>query len=404
MAIVLPDELNKRYRGDDYIARMPFLLNSHLDAYGALDKLAARTVTSKDLFLGIPGFRSLDMLSVIGSDMGKGYKQAVLFDVNMTQIKAMNSVLHMISHSKTPDEFIEQFAGQYMKWIGSTPREHHPRQTDEDRSYFAVLGRSAQPESVEALRTQLEDEQINPYSWLFPRNFEKIKQMVENGDIATAVMDMKDDKRVELLRDWMQKQKLRTGDVYTSSSLLFMAPDRHFSYYSKVKTDDAQKYLGNLLSVTDAETRMLYSAPTPPSEHSEQGSNEFMVSIAKREAFERLLTEWNEEPPVAPLEKRYQYLFQAGKTGFQIGTCDSGDVPEHKTMMELIAENRDLRPDEIAKMRQELKMAGIELAEPRGIMDGNIRFYASEADLRRPSYFEEVATIIRGAMSAERYR
>lgn len=397
MGLELPNELTKRYRGEAYIARMPFLLNSYLETGKVMRELSEKKIGEKDLFVGIPGFRSLDMIAATQGAQ-PGYRQAVLFDMNMTQVKAMNAVMVLINEARSPEEFIRLFAPKYDAWLNTVPRQGHPQQTPEDRRYFAVHGREAQPKSRQSMVEHLEEEMYNPRSWLFIDNFPKIKKMVAEGRIATAVMDLRDDRRVGVFRQWMKDEGLRAGDMYISSSLVFMDPWRHFDYYGKRKTDDSERFLRNLLSVADGETGILYSMPVPPDVQQEQHSEPFILSRAIRPAFERLLSEWQVEKPSSPLEKKYQYVFQAGQRALQIGTASSDNPPQGAALLEITAEKIGLEPAEALRLRRALAGAGVTVVNGRGLPGDSVVFYARPHDLENPEFFAHVAAIARAAM------
>jgi hypothetical protein len=377
---------------------MPFLLNSYLETDRVMQQLSEKKLGEKDLFIGIPGFRSLDMLAASAKER-QGYRQAVLFDVNMTQVKAMNAVLLMIDKARNPADFIALFAPQYDQWLNTVPRRDHPRQTAEDRQYFAVHGREAQPGSRQSLVQQLEEEMYNPHSWLFMDNFKKIKQMVAEDRIATAVMDMRDDHRMGVFKEWMQKEGLRTGDIYISSSLLFMDPWRHFDYYGKQKTNDAERFLRNMLSVTDDQSGILYSMPTPLEVQQEQHREPFTLSRAIRPAFERLLEEWTLEKPSSPLEKKYQYVFQVGERAFQIGSAHTDTEPTTSALLEITAEKYGLGQDEALRMRQALARAGVTMVNNRDLPPESVVFYARPHELENPLFFDRIASLVRGTMT-----
>lgn len=392
MGLNLPPELAGRYRGKEYIARMPFLLNSYLDSDPVIDRMVARPVGEKDVFLGIAGFHALDMIANAGADTQQHYQKAVLFDVNTTQVKAMNATLHLIAHAKNADDFIESFAPQYAQWINEMPRIGKKHQTEEDRNYFATHGRAAQPRNAQEIRDQLHFDRCNPNSWLFPDNFERIKAMAQRHDIDTAIMDLQDDKRVGMLKDWLTKSGLRVGDAYLSSSLLFMEPRRAFDYYGRPK-NDANKFVENLLSLTDEKSGILFSQQVPEN----TGSKPFTLARAVPAAFRDMLEEWKQDH-TTPEDMRYQYLFQMGDRAYQIARVTDEHTNGHGIVLEVTPESGDFQLGEEEAVTRALTRGRFNVIH-NGHSD-SVRFAVKPDDLETPRFFTNIAAALREALPA----
>lgn len=336
MTSSLPDALRARYKDERHVARAPFLLNDLVDDAQGLEHLSALPVPQDGVFIGIPGFRSLDVLANAGSMCGDAYQHAVMVDCNHTQIKAMHNILKMIEESETPQAFIERFVPSYINWIDHVPRSRdpkdpsqpHPRQSEEDRQYFAARGVSNLSRDAEQVTRDCEDMMYNPQSWLFPGNYAQIRRMVQNNQIDTAVIHFNDPERMGTLKSWLDENKLHVSDMYLSSALGAMNPARYFDYYT-TPHQSGQNPIEPMLSLIDKTTRVVVSEPR------RAGRQNFKLSLYDYRDIDGL-RQMHDEAKAHPenIGKDYGYIFAVGEQPLLLSSEMVGNQRFHTVGLE----------------------------------------------------------------------
>lgn len=358
----LPLELTKSYTPHDQrIIRRPFLINvavgtqHHLEDLKAADvrernvanhsatnfeqQMAGRAVGEKDVFLGISGFKSLDLISLIGVDTGKRYQKAVLVDVNEQQEDSLERILPLIEQNDTPDKFIEAFAKAYPDYMAmpswKTPRgwkKPQAREWEKEKteSHGLAFGVSYQP-PASIIKSYLErftgPRNKDPLlakeaSWLEEKNYQVIRAMVKAGDIQVAHMDLRDSTQINAMKKWLDDQELRVGDMYLSSLLGFAQDD----YYSHTKTsygntggvEQAKKMYNNLLSLTDEKSRYVCSVANPL----QSILHTYHLESIDRSQFEKKKEELPDKEPAWD-EKKWAALFSAGGKEWRLNSFDT---------------------------------------------------------------------------------
>lgn len=262
MAFQLSSELHKRYRADRYIYRLPFMINKMVDDAELLETIQSRDVNPEtDVFFGIPGFRALNILANYGAGYKQPFTKVVLFDQNDAQIKAMHAVIIFISAAeKDPAKFVEKYIPFHMKVGSRVPRIGKKTQTEEDRQFFTAFGVGSLDKTKKELEDYFAAEMANGLSWLSPKKFERISNMVEKGFIDTAILDMRDPERVAVAKAALEAQDLRTGAIYTSSISGFH--DSDFDYHSKPKKPGSKEnFFSSINSLADKKTKIIASIP-----------------------------------------------------------------------------------------------------------------------------------------------
>lgn len=276
-AFAVPPALTKPYTGEQYVSRAPFLMNDLVDDRSKRS-LRDEKIKPDRVFMGIAGFRALDLLSISGRDNepDERYRQALLFDNNEQQVKAMNNILKLIDESETPQEFKKAFRTHYTKWVDHVPARSFAKteMSDERRSrlnnekeYFAVHGRSTIPQTNGEISAYFTEAGKDDNSWLQPENYYVIRQLVKKGRIATATLDLRDEERFSALQaDWQEKG-LKLGHVYISSLLNMLAAYHSCDYHgneragSEAKRADIMKLHANLSPMLDDESLCICSLP-----------------------------------------------------------------------------------------------------------------------------------------------
>lgn len=206
--------------------RMPFLINPYLEMANDVAGLYAiedMPIQDNDLFLGCAGFPALTILSMAGSQFNQVFKQAVLFDSNIYQQKAMKAVLLHIRDSDTMEECQRRIAETILPLFIHRPHEDTKHLTPEDEKYFATVASRSQPYSKKGTEQELERESWENAVWLkHPVLFDRLKSLVENSRIEIANIDIVTDRdRVERLSDWMAAEGYQCRLFYATSMLDF---------------------------------------------------------------------------------------------------------------------------------------------------------------------------------------
>lgn len=348
----LPSALFERYEDKKQIARMPFVINDSVQCSAAYEQLKDKKIDpKKDVFVGIAGLRSLDLLATIGKSAGQGYEKAVLFDNNLTQMKAMNNVFVLIRESATPDDFIKKLIPHYLKWVTQAPREDlrmkgsaepsarerklmadagiapstaPKRRTKEDVAYFAVQGATYPPRQGTEAGAYFAEQMHNPDSWLHPDNFPRIKAMVENKKIDTVLLELDDKKRFGMLSQWLGEQQLRVGDMYLSSALGFMTPADHYDYWGRVNKEAVRTNAHeNIRSITDNDTRILNSRGLGLALGATTGVAQFVLHVDDKHC-DKLKGMLGKS--LSNQHQLYTYTFNAGHATCTIKTPSSEDL------------------------------------------------------------------------------
>ncbi len=352
MALDLPPALFTRYEDKKQIARMPFVINNNVQCTDAYAQLKRQAIDAeKEVFVGIAGLRSLDLLANIGKDAGQGYEKAVLFDNNLTQMKAMNNIFVLIKESATPEEFIDKLTPHYVKWVTQMPREDFrikgspepskherklmdaagiapstvpKRRTKEDVAYFAVQGASYPPRQDAQTRSYFREQMEKPESWLHPDNFAKIKHMVEHQQVETVMLELDDKKRVGQLAGWLKEKDLKVGDMYLSSSLGFMTPADHYDYWGRVNTEQVRSAANaNIRSLAGADTHLLNSHGQGLAPGATSGVAQFVLHVEDRECegLKRMLGK-----SLPNKDQSYNFAFNAGHATMALRTPSRDDL------------------------------------------------------------------------------
>lgn len=227
-------ELTERYTDDRYVSRMPFLLNTIMDDDHNPPSLAREPIENNEVFVGIAGFRALDLILQIGSETKSRYRQAVLFDNNEAHVKAMNGVLHLIGECETAEDFrnaIEtlgpriadhvpkRYSDDIAQKIKADPRHPKHRQLVEDENYFSINGRGLIPDTKEEIAKYFRKNVANRNLFLNEENYQYLRDMVISGRLRTITLDLTDEKRMGRLKENLDTQKLKTRHIYLSSSM-----------------------------------------------------------------------------------------------------------------------------------------------------------------------------------------
>lgn len=223
------------------------------------------------VFVGIAGFRALDLLASAGRHPKQYYRHDVLFDVNPRQVTMMNAVMTLIAESATPSEFIEKFSTYYERII-------HPGKRKGDR-YLEALGAGHpryQPPSRQDILDWLETKRLSSGSFLEKENFYVIKDLVASGGLHTMIMDLSDRERAKTFKRWMDDNQLIVKDMYVSTALEFLKAERKFSYWGDVAKDKRGCAIETIKNLCGKNARLLYSKPPPK----RSPGDEFQLGIA----------------------------------------------------------------------------------------------------------------------------
>ncbi len=280
--LTIPSLLTEHYRSKDRIIRRPFPINMVLsmsdwnesrqtpEEEKFVARLRRREIKDGEVFTGIAGLKSLDLLAVIGSENHHTYRKAVLFDFNEQQLSVMQEILRLMRENVTPEAFIKQFSQEYPNYFKMPKGLHRKRK----ENFFTAFGSSYMPppEQLEPILERAARFPKSPGSepsWLEPENYKTIREMAVTDDIALVNVDMRDSRRMQILKGWLEAQQLMPGDMYLSSSLDFVDPNVKTDYYGKGgkhRLKEARNFYDNLLMLTDPQTHFLISVPDP--EHS----------------------------------------------------------------------------------------------------------------------------------------
>lgn len=243
--------------------------------------LADETGGDRGVFVGIAGFKSLDMLSLIGSETRSGtsqkprsrrYTRAILCDINTRQAEAMRKALAAIREYENPNDFIKHFASSYPDLMraptADDPRgpQYQNRLTQEEKDqYYNAYGNSyTPPPNADSLRQWcFKEQKENPYSWLKEENYKYIRALVKNNRIAALTADLRDKQVMDAIRDQLDKEELRVGHCYVSSVMDFMDPYVKTGYYSGDESlAGIKQFYENLLHLGD-NARFIASVSSP---------------------------------------------------------------------------------------------------------------------------------------------
>lgn len=279
MTFTLPPSLTTSYPPSQRVVRRAFMINICLTscapgeaALNAPPKfeqdMVKREVGENDVFVGIAGLKSLDMIALIGRDASKGrYKKAVLFDINEHQIAATKKTLDLIRENETADGFIAAFTKSYPDYLrppapGEPDYHAYMALTEGEKGrFYNAFGSSYQPHTQEQISKYMQRFKIGrDTNWLHPENYKYIRQLVLNDDIAVATMDLRDPERIATLARTLKVNGQRAGDVYISSAMDFADPHLRTDYYSKGSTvEQAKAFYDNLLLLADDKTGYISS-------------------------------------------------------------------------------------------------------------------------------------------------
>ncbi len=259
-----PDNENARI-----LFRRPFLINKKVHVHH--ENLVQDKITKNDFFVGIGGFKSLDFIARQG-DKESRYQNAVLYDVNVSQIAAMQDVLDRVKKFETPEKFIEEFVGVHDRYVnppqnGENARRFRLQSKEEQARYNDVMGAGKpeyQPQTKEDLKAYLEKQLKNPESWLHSDNYAHIRKLAYDDKIKLFYLDLRDENRTTKLWDYIKGKKGKVREFYISSVNSFMDPYLSTDYHSRVSSDkcgDASKFYDDLLSVPNDEVKYLLSIP-----------------------------------------------------------------------------------------------------------------------------------------------
>ncbi|MDX1974749.1 MAG: hypothetical protein SFT92_03640 [Rickettsiales bacterium] len=284
MALTLSHTLFEPYPQTFRVVRRPFMLNAALvtqSRYSTSDgtivngklinhyenKMADKQLSEKDVFIGIPGFKSLDFLALIGQKHQR-YKQAVLCDMNEHQVAIQNDIFKLIAAHETPEGFAQAFADRYESYAQppapgtESYKAYEKISPEERREFLTAFGSMYQPGTKDQLEGHMQRLAHGfDCSWLQPNNYQAIREMVLSGSIATVILDLRDSKRMNLLHDSLEEQGLRVNDVYISSAMDFIDPHLKTDYYSKNDSSikSGHDFCENLLALGDDRTNYIVS-------------------------------------------------------------------------------------------------------------------------------------------------
>ncbi len=384
----LPEELTTPYKpGDDYfVARKPFLINKNALMYGPdesalgpsefLDKIGRRKIKGNDVFVGIAGLKSLDILATAGkeSTTRDPYQHVVLFDVNWHQTQAMNRVLELVKECPTAAEFKERFVPLYMEYmhrpeqVAGTFKADKPEELaalrEEQRSYFNAFGvnkEEYQPQTEATLRAYLKEQGTDkaPHSWLEETNYKNVRGMVESGKIKVINMDVRDEKRREALQQWLDGKdkdgneigaKLHVGDMYISSVVGFMDPYLHTDYHSKpCGLAGAQKFYKDLLALVDDKGEFIVSNSHPD----QQFMQTYHLNVLDRTQMQDIKDALpNAEPE--PHEKHYDYIFGTKDQAWQVMSMGGDKNPDDSSNILYFRITSERPPADISTLQNEI--------------------------------------------------
>ncbi|MCE2926200.1 MAG: hypothetical protein LW823_00925 [Rickettsiales bacterium] len=305
-----------------FVFRKPFLINesvksrkeNELDKSKLSDvenKLRSRRIADDEVYLGVAGLKSLDIVSIAGLGKGHSFQQIILYDVNQGQISAMQEVINLIKGCPTPELFKERFVPLYMRYQERPEKKLGISKTsDEYKEYFNVFGankKKYQPQTKVELETYLEKTPGNAgeLSWLSKKNYTAIRELAKAGKIQLFNFDLRDRDRVNQLRGWLDERKLRVGAMYISSMMDFMDPYLSTDYYSKSSgLKQAQDFYTDLFSLVHDDGQFIVSSPDPEHPISQDYFLNVMTKQQMRDVKDGLP---NAEPD--PIEKSHDYMF-----------------------------------------------------------------------------------------------
>ena len=253
MPFILPEDITKPYEGGDSrrIYRRPFILNNALSMPEEFERRlrtgqydngkpesVPETIDKHDVFMGVAGFKSLDLLALAGKDSPseRRYRRAVLFDGNEAQIDIMREVLTAIKANETSEQFIDAFVPIFEKYR-TVPNEALDKLTvsESPQNYDCCYGSFYQPRNEQELRETLAKLKQSPSAWLHADNYGFIRDLVQKNQIATVIMDLRDPERVPQLHASLKSNKLRIGHLYISSIMDFADPSSKTDY-NRIRT------------------------------------------------------------------------------------------------------------------------------------------------------------------------
>lgn len=272
----LSRELSQRYRGKNYISRVPFLMNETVDTSKVMLRLQHAAVEDDRVFMGVSGLRALDLIASIGEAKGKTYQHAVLFDVNEAQVKAMNGVLHLIAQCETPEQFEQEFIKMHTRITDHVPVRDYTEKTSarmkdnpshqafdqlrEDKNYFGVVGAGLINSDPEKAQGFFERTRNSKESFLRPQHYKRIRELVMRGRIKNITLDFTDEKRFAILKKDFDRQELKLGHAYLSSVLGIMAEYKSNDYHSgdngplqRYEQSDYGRSVSNFASLGDTQ-------------------------------------------------------------------------------------------------------------------------------------------------------
>ncbi|MDX2113042.1 MAG: hypothetical protein SFW63_04860 [Alphaproteobacteria bacterium] len=322
-----PEENNRQ------IFRRPFLINKKV----FFDRFEPReTIKPNDIYLGVAGFNSLDLICKQSKNK-EHYQQAALFDINRSQLCAMNEVLDAVKLCDTADEFIKKYIHINSKYRKDP--EHNSERPEsmefknawdeEKKLYHEVLGAAKpeyQPQGGPELKEYLKSLGKNESSWLHPDNFRLIKELVKNEKIKLFTLDLRDENRFGHLREWLKKSHLVVGDMYISSIRSFMDPALRTDYHSKSsgnKLKDAQSFYDDLLSLAQDGTRFLSSEPN----RDQSCLQDYYVTAMSKKNMQEYR---NSLRNIKPQNEKHDYQFEAGGMTWRmlsVAAGEPGDAP-----------------------------------------------------------------------------
>lgn len=372
-------------------------------------RLAQDSPDNGDVFFGIAGFKSLDMLCLIGRSTPKKYERVILCDINRRQVEAMRDVLTYIYKHEDPDEFIKDFAKHYPELMNPpAPEDPHGAKyaslpESERKQYYNAYGNSyTPPPTPAALRAWCQKERREtPYSWLKPANYEYIRALITNHRIAVARVDLRDQNLMGAIKKQLDKDKLHVGHCYVSSVLDFMDPYAKSDYYSGTETlEDIKHFYENILKLTESNpaAKFIVSQSSPP-EVSPLLHNYHLVSLGRTNIEGKYKALPKKEPSAD--EKKYAILFN---TGEQVWRLQEFEGPKREHYFRIFSETPpkdwgELRRqvglinhmlDEIHGMPNRRRYAKAEFIAPKAIADlPEAKFFADQA--RKDESFSHAA-------------
>jgi hypothetical protein len=316
-------QLSQHYAGDDakaerhFISRRPFLINKSVKTRRPQEQeslfeqhSASAKIANNDVFLGIAGFKSFDIVAQAGAD--SSYQNIVLFDVNQRQIEAMDDIVQLIASCENREEFLVKFREKYPDYMRRPPLERSTlankgvaREYDEFFNVYGANKEHYQPQTIESLDSYIASQLGSRESWL--NNYDVMHSLAREGKIKVVHLDLRDPERVHTLKAWLDAKGLHVGHMYLSSVMSFMDPKFKTDYHSHQATlPGIRKFYDDLLSMGDEKTSYIVSVP----DEKKAFMQDYYLETRTREQIREMKKALPKSEP-QPEERLYDFMFTA---------------------------------------------------------------------------------------------